>query len=87
MESEPCPYHSGGVFALPPAMEWFYRQYHPEYTVPAASRELMEFIYPESGSILTIPRQLDGSLGGVVFQLAHRDASETVSPRKKGRKK
>jgi len=78
MESEPCPYHAGGAFALPPAMEWFYRQYHPEYKVPEASTELMEFIYPESGSILTIPRQLDGSLEGVAFQLAHRDASQTV---------
>ena len=80
MESEPCPYHSNGVFALPPAMEWFYRQYHPEYKVPETNgqRQAMEFIYPENGSYLTVPRQLDGSLEGIVFQLAHRDASETV---------
>ena len=78
MESEPCPYHSGGVFALPPAMEWFYRQYHPEYEVPKTSPRQMEFIYPESGSELIIPRQMDGSEGKIVFQLAHRDPSATV---------
>ena len=78
MESEPCPYHNGGTFALPPAMEWFYKKYHPEYEVPKASPRRMEFIYPESGSELTIPRQMDGSEGKIVFELAHRDPSATV---------
>ncbi len=78
MESEPCPYHNGGSFALPPAMEWFYKKYHPEYEVPKASPRRMEFIYPESGSELTIPRQMDGSEGKIVFELAHRDPSATV---------
>jgi penicillin-binding protein 1C len=38
----------------------------------------MEFLYPESGSILTLPRQLDGSPGGAVFQVVHRDANATL---------
>ena len=38
----------------------------------------MEFLYPESGSILSLPRQLDGSLGGAVFQVVHRDADATL---------
>ena len=33
----------------------------------------MEFLYPESGSILTLPRQLDGSTPGAVFHVVHRD--------------
>lgn len=78
MESEPCPYHTGGTFALPPAMEWFYRQYHPEYTVPQRARQLMEFIYPENGSTLSIPRLMDGKQDGIVFQVAHRHQDETV---------
>ena len=78
MESEPCPYHGGGVFALPPAMEWFYKEYHPDYEVPKSSPRQMEFIYPESGSELAIPRQMDGSDGKIVFQLAHRDPSTTI---------
>ena len=78
-ESEACPYHKGGVFALPPAMEWFYKAGHPEYTVPdRAEIPQMEFIYPEQGSSITLPRQLDGSPGGVVVQLAHRRNSATV---------
>ena len=78
LESEPCPYHDGGVFVLPPAMEWYYRQYHPEYTVPKTEKKQMEFIYPENGSMLTIPRQLNGEVEGIAFQLAVRDASGPV---------
>ena len=38
----------------------------------------MEFLYPEGGSILTLPRQLDGSEGGAVFQAVHRDPAATL---------
>ena len=38
----------------------------------------MEFIYPENGSMLTIPRQLNGKVEGIAFQLAVRDASGPV---------
>lgn len=75
------------MFLLPPAMEWFYRQHHPEYRPlppplpgsPAGdSRVPMEFIWPEDGSSVAIPRQLDGSLKGIVCNLAHSDASAEV---------
>lgn len=33
----------------------------------------MEFVYPENGSLITIPRQLDGSLKGIVARVAHSD--------------
>ena len=76
LDSEPCPYHHTGEFVLPPAMEWYYKSYHPEYTVrPSGSGALMEFLYPEQGSVLTLPRQLDGSVPGAVFQVVHRDPS------------
>ena len=38
----------------------------------------MQFIYPEGGSTLWIPRQLDGSVEGVIFSLAHRRSDATV---------
>ena len=62
-DSEVCPYHRDGVFRLPPAMEWYYKSYHPEYQV-RSSRDMapLEFLYPEPGSILTLPRQLDGRI-------------------------
>ena len=73
LETEPCPYHSGGVFTLPPAMEWYYKPHHPEYTGTVKNTEkVMEFIYPSQGNTLHIPRQLDGSIEGVVFRVAHR---------------
>ena len=80
METSACPYHKGGVFTLPPAMEWYYKPYHPEYVVPEKSKNdsPMQFIYPEPGSTVYLPRQLSGLPGGIVVKLAHRDASETV---------
>ena len=79
MESDACPYHRDGVFVLPPAMEWYYKPRHPEYVVPGRTDTVqMEFIYPESGSVLSLPRQLDGSEGSAVFQLAHRRSDAVV---------
>lgn len=84
LRSQPCPYHKtiGGksVFSLPPAMEYFYRQRHPDYKGVTGDSQVstMEFIYPEPGSDVFIPRNLDGSLGSVVFNLAHRESDATV---------
>lgn len=83
MTSEVCPYHrtvrGESRFLLPPAMEAFYRQHHPEYKVYRDAGEApMEFIYPENGSVIGIPVQLDGSVRGIVFNLAHRNPDTTV---------
>ncbi len=80
LESDPCPYHADGVFTLTPAMEWYYKPHHPEYTgaVKSTSTALMEFIYPSGGTTLYLPRQLDGSVQGAVFRLAHRKSDATV---------
>ena len=80
MDTEPCPYHASGSFVLPPAMEWFYKPHHPEYT--GARRKSLtqevQFIYPLSGAVLSLPRQLDGSIQGVVFRAAHHNSAETL---------
>ena len=80
LESEPCPYHADGVFTLPPAMEWYYKPHHPDYTgaPKGGSAALLEFIYPSQGTTLQLPRQLDGRVEGAVFRLAHRRADATV---------
>ena len=70
-------------------MEWYYRQKHPDYPYDnhddgAYSTDneevlaLMEFIYPENGSVISLPRQIDGSPGEMVFNLAHHDRGATV---------
>lgn len=75
------------MFILPPAMEWYYRRQHPEYrplpplrpgTAAGEGYLPMEFIWPENGSTVTIPRQLDGSRKGFVCNLAHSNPSEEV---------
>lgn len=74
-------------FVLPPAMEYFYRQKHPEYrplppVAPgcAASGTIaaMEFIYPNSGVKIFIPRDETGALTRVVPEIAHRNPSKKI---------
>jgi penicillin-binding protein 1C len=74
-------------FILPPAMEYFYRQKHPEYrVVPAASPgcrgdksiPVMEFIYPVSGVKIFIPRDETGALTRVIPEVAHRNPAKKI---------
>ena len=80
LETAPCPYHKNGEFVLPPAMEWYYKPHHPEYTGARKTRQekVVEFIYPASGSTLTLPRQLNGQVEGVVFRVAHHKNNATL---------
>lgn len=80
LETAPCPYHKNGEFVLPPAMEWYYKPHHPEYTGARKTRQekAIEFIYPASGSTLTLPRQLNGQVEGVVFRVAHHRSNATL---------
>lgn len=86
LQSDVCPYHSlsdgKSVFRLPPAMEWYYKPYHPEYEGYLSSQggqdQAMQFIYPQDGSEITLTRQLDGSEGSVVIRLAHRNRNTVV---------
>lgn len=67
-------------FLLPPAMEHYFRRSHPGYRgVPPVmpgcqvSQVVMELIYPREMERILIPRQLDGTQGSVIFEVAHRD--------------
>ncbi len=72
-------------FVLPPAMEYFYMQRNPAYSVlplmsPECTDELenMEFIYPREWNQLFIPTDLDGTPGQLIFELVHRQQKSTV---------
>jgi len=74
-------------FILPPAMEFYYKQKHPEYkTVPPAAPgciddktiPAMEFIYPSSGVKIFIPRDQTGQVARVVPEIAHRNPSKKI---------
>jgi len=74
-------------FVLPPAMEYFYREKHPEYkpmppfaagcandkSIPA-----MEFIYPVTNIKIFIPRDHTGELTRVIAEVVHRDPSKKI---------
>jgi penicillin-binding protein 1C len=74
-------------FVLPPAMEWYYRQGNADYRVLPPYKKGAErdeglaplgIIYPQEGSAIYIPRELDGSRGRVVAEAVHRDAHARV---------
>lgn len=68
---------TGRFFVLPPKMEHYYRQQHPEYRpLPplkkngntALAAPSMHFIYPSDGSVLSLS---DPSAGSIVCKVAH----------------
>lgn len=74
-------------FVLPPLEEHFYRSRHISYKpLPPfrpgceqnESLNTMSLIYPKPNAQVMIPRELDGSKGRVVFELAHRNPEITV---------
>ena len=74
-------------FVLPPAMEYFYRNKHPEYkTLPPIAQgcalskiiPVMEFIYPTPGIKIFIPRDQTGELTRVIAEVAHRNPSKKI---------
>jgi penicillin-binding protein 1C len=75
-------------FVLPPIQEWFYKKRHPNYkTLPPLSPQCsdnqaaikpMEFIYPNTTNAIRLSKQLDGSVGALALELAHRHADAIV---------
>ncbi|MDR1951377.1 MAG: penicillin-binding protein 1C [Bacteroidales bacterium] len=74
-------------FVLPPIQEWFYKKRHPNYrTLPPLSPSCsgnqtfkpMEFIYPNTYNIIRLSKQLDGSIGALALELAHRQSEAIV---------
>jgi penicillin-binding protein 1C len=74
-------------FVLPPAMEYYYRQKHPEYKTlppPAPGCQVskiipaMEFIYPSPEIKIFIPRDQSGRLTRIIPEIAHRNPSKKI---------
>jgi penicillin-binding protein 1C len=74
-------------FVLPASLELYYRDQHPSYRpLPLYSPEcmgdnqdkLMEFIYPFPNAVVSLPKQLDGSEGELIFELAYRLPQQRV---------
>ena len=74
-------------FILPPAMEYYYRKYHPAYrTLPqwlpgtrqGDEIQMVELIYPDDRLMVYLPRNTDEQKGQVIFQAAHRRPGVTI---------
>ena len=73
-------------FVLPPTMEWFYRQKHPDYRPLPPIRDdcrgdqsaSMSLIRHQQPSAFYVPIELGGERGRIVFEAAHRNASAKI---------
>lgn len=74
-------------FVLPPLEEFFYVAKHADYQpLPPLradcevkdNRPPMQLIYPRRATRIYVPVNLDGSISGTVFTVAHRTASKKI---------
>jgi penicillin-binding protein 1C len=74
-------------FVLPPAQEWYYRKKNPTYKplpplLPSCSNAdefaQIQCLYPDPGTVLLIPVELDGRPGKAVFEAVHRYAGVSI---------
>lgn len=75
-------------FILPPTIAWYYKQYNAGYKEPPGllsacrdkgnKNEFMELIYPRSYTKVYVPKEIDGSSGAAIFEVAHRNPEATI---------
>lgn len=74
-------------FVLPPAWEWYYKRKNPFYKQLPPFRagcsekgeiSSMQFVYPLKSTNIYIPRDIDGKVQMVVFEIAHRYPEKKV---------
>ena len=73
-------------FVLPPVQEYYFKTKNPMYkSLPPYKHgcepeieKSMEMIYPKAGTVIYIPYELSGEQGKTIFEIAHRQPSNTV---------
>lgn len=85
--SSPAEFIAKPYFILPPAIEFYYKQKHPDYLplppVKAGCNTLddfnqMDVIYPKDLTEIYIPINWKGEHGKVIFEATHRDADARI---------
>ncbi|MDR0792518.1 MAG: penicillin-binding protein 1C, partial [Chitinophagaceae bacterium] len=70
-------------FVLPPVIEYYYKQKHPEYqSLPAYkagcvvdAARVLDIIYPDEGAKIYVPLEINGERGKAVFKATHRSGN------------
>jgi len=73
-------------FVLPPTIEYYYKQKHPDYKeLPAfksncsmETGRVMDFIYPDEDASIYIPVEITGEKGRVVFSATHKNSNAKI---------
>ncbi len=77
-------------FVLPPVMEVYYRRQHADYQPPPPLRPdcrasldaigsgSLSCVYPRPNAVVYVPIEMDGRLGRVVFEAAHRNPAARI---------
>ncbi len=75
-------------FILPPIEEFYYKKRHPAYKIippvrndcqsTSNSVSVMQIIYPKNNAKIYVPKELSGTLGKTIFEVAHRQNSAMV---------
>ena len=74
-------------FVLPPVMEYYFQSHNTLYRklppwkpdcIQVSPHTPMQLIYPKKNARLFIPKELDGSQGKAVFEIAHRYPNTTL---------
>lgn len=73
-------------FSLPPSMEFYYAEKHPDYRpLPPmhpdcgfAGEQPMAFIYPKDNEGIILPKDFNEVVNDVIFKIAHRNPESTV---------
>ena len=73
-------------FILPPTIEFYYKQKHPEYKILPSFKsdciekiyKVLEIIYPDEDSKIYVPIEISGEKGRVVFSATHKNSNEKL---------
>ena len=73
-------------FVLPPVQEYYFKTKNPMYKsllpyklgCEPEIEKSMEMIYPKAGTVIYIPYELSGEQGKTIFEIAHRQPSNSV---------
>ncbi len=73
-------------FVLPPTIEYYYQQKHPDYKplpsfkagCTADAGKLLDIIYPDEGASIYVPLEGSGEKGNTIFTATHRNSDAKI---------